>query len=277
MKIGERNPQRLRILVGLIGSVLFLFLIGIGGILCADLAVATDFTAKNIAPCLEHPFGTDWMGRDMLARTLRGLTLSIGLGIISAAVSAGIALILGIAAATLGKKADAVISFLIDLVLGIPHILLLILISVALGRGFRGVAVGIALTHWPALTRVVRAEVIQLRESPYVQIAEKLGKSKWHLIRYHLIPHVLPQFLVGVVLLFPHAVLHESSVTFLGFGLSSKQPAIGIILAESMRYLISGQWWLAVFPGALLTVVTALFYAAGQNLRKLTDPGSVHE
>lgn len=277
MKIGERNPQRLRILVGLIGSVLFLFLIGIGGILCANLAVATDFTAKNIAPCLEHPFGTDWMGRDMLARTLFGLTLSIGLGIISAAVSAGIALILGIAAATLGKKADAVISFLIDLVLGIPHILLLILISVALGRGFRGVAVGIALTHWPALTRVVRAEVIQLRESPYVQIAEKLGKSKWHLIRYHLIPHVLPQFLVGVVLLFPHAVLHESSVTFLGFGLSSKQPAIGIILAESMRYLISGQWWLAVFPGALLTVVTGLFYAAGQNLRKLTDPGSVHE
>lgn len=277
MKIGERNPQRLRILVGLIGLVLFLFLIGIGGILCANLAVATDFTAKNIAPCLEHPFGTDWMGRDMLARTLFGLTLSIGLGIISAAVSAGIALILGIAAATLGKKADAVISFLIDLVLGIPHILLLILISVALGRGFRGVAVGIALTHWPALTRVVRAEVIQLRESPYVQIAEKLGKSKWHLIRYHLIPHVLPQFLVGVVLLFPHAVLHESSVTFLGFGLSSKQPAIGIILAESMRYLISGQWWLAVFPGALLTVVTGLFYAAGQNLRKLTDPGSVHE
>ena len=112
----------------------------------------------------------------MFARTLRGLALSIGLGIVSAAVSAGIALILGIAAAVLGKKVDAVISFLIDLVLGIPHILLLILVTVALGRGFFGVAVGIALTHWPALTRVIRAEVIQLRESPYIQVAEKLGK-----------------------------------------------------------------------------------------------------
>ena len=269
--------MRERSLIGLVGAMFFLLAVGIGGIYFADVAVATDFTAKNIAPCLAHPFGTDWMGRDMFARTLRGLALSTGLGIVSAAVSAGIALILGIAAAVLGKKVDAVISFLIDLVLGIPHILLLILVTVALGRGFFGVAVGIALTHWPALTRVVRAEVIQLRESPYIQVAEKLGKSKWHLIRRHVIPHVLPQFLVGTVLLFPHAVLHESSVTFLGFGLPSNQPAVGNILAESMRYLLGGQWWLAVFPGVFLTIVTGLFYAAGQNLRKLTDPGSVHD
>ena len=75
----------------------------------------------------------------------------------------------------------------------------------------------------------------------------------------------------------PHAVLHESSVTFLGFGLPSNQPAVGNILAESMRYLLGGQWWLAVFPGVFLTIVTGLFYAVGQNLRKLTDPGSVHD
>ena len=243
--------MRERSLIGLVGAMFFLLAVGIGGIYFADAAVATDFTAKNIAPCLAHPFGTDWMGRDMFARTLRGLALSTGLGIVSAAVSAGIALILGIAAAVLGKKVDAVISFLIDLVLGIPHILLLILVTVALGRGFFGVAVGIALTHWPALTRVM--------------------------IRRHVIPHVLPQFLVGTVLLFPHAVLHESSVTFLGFGLPSNQPAVGNILAESMRYLLGGQWWLAVFPGVFLTIVTGLFYAAGQNLRKLTDPGSVHD
>lgn len=269
--------QRQRVLTGVVCSVLFLLFIGILGIFFSEQALATDFAGKNIPPCLAHPFGTDWMGRDMFARTLHGLSMSLGLGIVSASVSAGIALVLGIAAATLGEKADAFITFLIDLVMGIPHILLLILIAVALGKGFRGVAVGIALTHWPTLARIVRAEVIQLRESPYVQIAEKLGKSKWYVIRRHMIPHVFPQFFVGLVLLFPHAVLHESSVTFLGFGLSSKQPAIGNILAESMRYLISGQWWLAVFPGVLLTVVSGLFYVAGQNLRKLTDPGSIHE
>lgn len=272
-----RDLRRGRVMIGLFCSVVFLTLILIGGMACAEQAVATDFTEKNIPPCPAHLFGTDWMGRDMFARTLSGLSISIGLGVLSASISAGIALVLGIAAATLGRKTDAVITFLIDLVMGIPHILLLILITVAFGKGFRGVAVGIALTHWPTLTRIVRAEVLQLRERPYIQIAEKLGKSKWYLIRRHMIPHVLPQFFVGLVLLFPHAVLHESSITFLGFGLSSKKPAIGIILAESMRYLITGQWWLAVFPGVLLTCVSGLFYVAGQSLRKLTDPGSIHE
>lgn len=272
-----RDLRRGRVMIGLFCSVVFLTLILIGGMACAEQAVATDFTEKNIPPCPAHLFGTDWMGRDMFARTLSGLSISIGLGVLSASISAGIALVLGIAAATLGRKTDAVITFLIDLVMGIPHILLLILITVAFGKGFRGVAVGIALTHWPTLTRIVRAEVLQLRERPYIQIAEKLGKSKWYLIRRHMIPHVLPQFFVGLVLLFPHAVLHESSITFLGFGLSSKKPAIGIILAESMRYLITGQWWLAVFSGVLLTCVSGLFYVAGQSLRKLTDPGSIHE
>ncbi len=92
-----------------------------------------------------------------------------------------------------------------------------------------------------------------------------------------MLPQVLPQFLVGLVLLFPHAILHESSVTFLGFGLSSEQPAIGIILSEGMKYLVTGKWWLAVMPGIFLVLVVVLFYGAGQNLRKLTDPGSVHE
>ena len=141
----------------------------------------------------------------------------------------------------------------------------------------KGVAVGIALTHWPSLARLIRAEVIQLRESPYIQIAEKMGKSRWYIAKKHLLPHLLPQFLVGLVLIFPHAVLHESSITFLGFGLSSEQPAIGIILSESMKYLITGKWWLALFPGILLVLVVVLFYKAGENLRKLTEPGSIHE
>ena len=172
---------------------------------------------------------------------------------------------------------DAAITFCIDLAMGVPHILLLLLISVALGKGLRGVIVGVALTHWPSLARLIRAEVIQLKESPYIQIAEKLGKSKWYIARKHLLPHLLPQFVVGLVLLFPHAILHESSITFLGFGLSTEQPAIGIVLSEAMKYLVTGKWWLALFPGLLLVIVVTLFYVAGESLQKLMNPGSVHE
>src|SRR5699024_2843551 len=172
---------------------------------------------------------------------------------------------------------DTVISFCIDLIMGIPHMLLLILISVALGKGLKGVVIGVALTHWPSLARLIRAEVIQLRESTYIQISRKLGKSSWYIARKHMLPHLVPQFIVGLALMFPHAILHESSITFLGFGLSTEQPAIGIVLSEAMQYLITGKWWLALFPGLLLVFTVVLFYILGESLRKMLDPGSIHQ
>ena len=239
--------------------------------------MTTDFTQRNLAPSLEHPFGTDWMGRDMLARTLAGLSLSIRIGLLTAAVSAGVALALGILSAVFGGWVDAFISWWIDLVMGIPHILLVILLSIACGRGFTGVVVGVALSHWTSLARVIRGEVLQLKSAPYLLVAEKLGVSPWKRVRLHLLPHLLPQFLTGLILLFPHAILHEASVTFLGFGLSSEQPAIGVILSESMRYLTTGKWWLALFPGAALVLVVVLFALLGERVRLLADPASVHE
>ena len=213
----------------------------------------------------------------MFYRTLTGLSTSILIGITAAGVSAFMALLLGTAAATLGKKADSVISFFIDMVMGIPHILLLILISYACGKGLTGVIIGVALTHWTSLARLIRGEVMQLRQSEYILIAEKLGHSKFEIAKKHMLPHLLPQFLVGLVLLFPHAILHESSITFLGFGLSAEQPAIGIILSESMKYLITGKWWLAVFPGIMLVLTVVLFDRGGSALRRILDPGSAHE
>lgn len=202
--------------------------------------------------------------------------MSILIGVCAASVSAVLAFVLGVMAATLGKKVDSVISFIIDTIMGIPHILLLILISYAMGKGLKGVVVGIALSHWTSLARLIRGEVIQLRESEYIQIAERLGHSKLKIAMKHMIPHLLPQFLVGLILMFPHAILHEASITFLGFGLSVEQPAIGIILSESMNYMITGKWWLALFPGVMLVLTVVLFEMAGTSLRKLLDPSSAH-
>ena len=173
--------------------------------------------------------------------------------------------------------ADSLISGLIDVVMGIPHILLLLLISFALGKGLRGVAVGIILTHWTSLTRLIRGEVLQLRESHFIKIAEKMGMSPWQIGIRHMMPHLLPQVLVGMVLMFPHAILHEASITFLGFGLSPEQPAIGVILSESMKYLTMGKWWLALFPGLLLVLVVIMFHVIGDTLNSLLDPSRAHE
>jgi peptide/nickel transport system permease protein len=267
--------RRRTLAVFIVAALLLIAIVIVGRLLATgepSIATTTDFTAKNLTPSLTHLFGTDWMGRDMLARTLAGLATSVLVGLLAAGASALLALVLGTVAALGGRRADAVITWLIDLMLGIPHIVLLILISFALGKGFWGVAIGVALTHWPNLARVLRAEILQCRQSVFIAQARKFGARPLTIIRKHLLPHVFPQFLVGLVLLFPHAILHEASITFLGFGLLPEQPAIGIILSESMSYLSAGYWWLALFPGLALIATVLLFDRAGSNLRRLIDP-----
>lgn len=257
------------------GMILLAVAVG-GGQLTAQ-AMTADFTRKNMAPCAAFLFGTDWMGRDMLSRTLAGLSLSIRVGALTAVVSAVIALALGTTGAVFGGWADGLISWVIDLVMGIPHILLILLISLACGRGFWGVTIGVALTHWPSLARLIRGEVLQLKQAPWLQSARRLGTPPGRLLRNHLIPHLLPQFLTGLILQFPHAILHEASLTFLGFGLPPEQPAIGVILEESMGYLTTGRWWLALFPGLSLVLTVLLFALLGERLRLLLSPASSQE
>ncbi|MDO5024668.1 ABC transporter permease [Slackia piriformis] len=272
-----KSSNRMATLVKFAIAVAVLASVVVAGAVLQDAASATDFTQKNLAPSLAHPFGTDWMGRDMLVRTVAGLSTSVLVGLLAAGVSSVIAVVLGTAAALGGKRVDAAVTWLIDLMMGVPHIVLLILISYALGKGFWGVAVGVAITHWPSLARVVRAEVLQCKEADFVAMARRLGKSPVAIAVRHMLPYVFPQYLVGLILLFPHAILHEASITFLGFGLPPEQPAIGIILSESMGYLSAGMWWLAVFPGLALVAVVLLFDMAGSSLRTLVDPHTSQE
>lgn len=242
------------------------------GTLSGEEAVVTDFGAKNLAPSVEHIFGTDWLGRDMLSRTLKGLSLSVVTGMAASVVSALMALIIGVLGASGGKRTDAALGMLTDACMGLPHILLMLLISLALGGGTYGAAAAVALTHWPGLSRVIRGEILQLKESPYIKIASKLGSSPMNIFRKHYLVHLLPQLVTGTVLAFPHAVIHESSLTFLGFGPGSGEPAIGVILSESMQYLMTGTWWLALFPGVSLAAQTMLLFAAGNSARVLLLP-----
>ncbi|HLT96062.1 MAG TPA: ABC transporter permease [Acidimicrobiia bacterium] len=249
----------------------------VAGTLLADVAAKPDLLNRRQAPSLSHPFGTDWLGRDLLARTLVGLRLSLVVGTLAAAVSAVIALLLSIVAASLGRWADTAVGWLVDLFLAVPHLVLLILVAFAFGGGLTGVVVAVAVTHWPSLARLLRAEGRRVMEADYVHLSRNLGKSRWWIGRKHLLRHLLPQFTVGLVLLFPHAILHEAALSFLGFGLPPDSPAVGIILADAMRELSSGAWWLALLPGLALLAVVKAVDVLGDQVRALTDPRSVHE
>ena len=255
------------------------YLVGVllWGLLLNPETYAVHFENKFLAPSRQHPFGTDFMGRDMFYRSIKGLSTSLIIGVLSAIVSSLIALFLGIVSAVFGGWVDKLVNLAIDLCMGLPHLVLLLLISFMMGRGLKGVTIAVAVTHWPALSRIVRAEVLQIRSSQYVQTAYKLGVSPWKVALTHMVPHVLPVYFVGLMLLFPHAIMHEAAVTFLGFGLPAEIPSIGVILSEAMKHIVTGKWWLAVFPGLLLLAALMFFDAIGENLKKLWNPSSGNE
>ncbi len=263
----RKKTASMTILIVSIISVVYLW-----GFFLPDSVLKANFTQKNLSPSFNHLFGTDWLGRDMFFRTLKGLATSITIGLVASFFSGLVALFFGIVAASGPKWMDEAVSWFIDLVMGIPHLVLLILISFAVGGGMKGVMIGVVTTHWTGLARLVRGEVAKLRHEPYIQVSKNLGKKNSWIMIHHYLPHLVPLFIVGIVLLFPHAILHESSLSFLGFGLSPQKASIGIILAESMRYLTSNMWWLAVFPGAFLSGIVLLFASLGENLKKLLDP-----
>lgn len=262
------------LIIGL--TVFVLIFIVIWAFLINSSNITTNFNIMNQGPSLEHIFGTDWMGRDMFTRTIKGLGLSIQIGAGASILSTVIAVILGLLS-SFNKHIDTIVAWLVDLFLSVPHILLIILISIGLGGGAFGVIMGVAFTHWTSLTRVLRAEIKQIQTSDYIKLSKNLGKSKLWIAKKQIFPLVFTQIIVGTILIFPHAIMHEASVTFLGFGLSPHEPAIGIILSESMKYLATGNWWLALFPGLSLLIIVLLFDIAGENVKKLLDPATANE
>lgn len=267
------NNREHMVILTIIFAVLFVA-IYVSGLLISEEAVKGSFLNAKCPPGLKHQFGTDALGRDVFLRTLKGLSVSITIGIAASLISAVIAVLVGIAASAGNRYVDSIVNWIIDLVMSVPHTILIILISFVLGRGIKGLLVGIAATHWYSLARLIRAEVLQLRSQQYIEVSGRLGKSSGWILINHILPHLVPQFFVGLVLMFPHAILHEASISFLGFGLPPEQSAIGIILAESMRGLSTGMWWTAVMPGITLVLIVLLVDKLGDNLRMILDPYS---
>lgn len=264
---------RTKTLVITIVACLILISVFLSNFFIEASSLTTNFGYINQPPSFEHWFGTDWMGRDMFTRTILGLGLSIGVGAFASAISTVVAIVLGVLS-SVNDVADEFVAALIDLFGSIPHILLIILVSISFGGGYYGVIMGVGLTHWTPLARILRAEIKKIKTTEFVKLSYELGRSKWFVAKKHILPLVISQIIVGVILMFPHAIMHEASISFLGFGLPPHQPAIGIILAESMHYLSLGCWWLAFYPGLSLLLLVLLFDLIGENVHKLLDPQS---
>ncbi len=215
-----------------------------------DLAVA------NQPPSAAHLFGTDELGRDVLLRCVYALRVSLTVGIVAATISAVVGTAVGALAGAIGGWFDRVLMRLVDAVASVPHLLLGIVIVAVLRPSLTAVVISIALTHWLTSARIVRSEVLSLKSRPFIDAAIVGGASRTRVLTRHLLPNVAPQVLLATTLMMPHAVWHETALSFLGLGLPPHAASIGNMINDAQRSLLVGGWWMSLAPGLLLIVTT---------------------
>lgn len=223
------------------------------------------------APSWHHPFGTDMNGRDVFARVLYGARISMSVGFISSGLAGLIGVIIGALAGFFGGKIDNLLMRFVDLILCIPSFFLLLMVIAMLEPNIYNVMIVIAITSWPGLARLVRAEVLSVRERDYVQAAIALGIGRWRIIWRHIIPNVMAPVFVAVTLGVAAAILVESGLSFLGLGVQPPTPSWGNILAQG-RSVMQFAWWMTLFPGLAIFVTVLGYNLVGEGLRDALDP-----
>ena len=219
-------------------------------------------------PSAEHLLGTDASGRDVLVRSFAGLRVSLIVGIVAALVAGLVGTVVGIVAGTAGGWVDRVLMRTVDAVAAVPHLLLGIFIVALFRPSLGAVIASIALTHWVSTARIVRSLVLSLRARPYIDAAVLAGAGRGQVALRHHVPAVAPHALLAWSLMVPHAIMHESALSFLGLGLPPHLPSLGTMIAQGQGALLAGQWWPAVVPGAFVVLLGLCVIASSGELRR---------
>ncbi|GGZ16006.1 ABC transporter permease [Streptomyces nitrosporeus] len=233
---------------------------------------AVDLSAKLLPPSAGHPFGTDDVGRDLLLRCVYGLRVSLLVGVAAALTATVIGTAVGACAGALGGWADRGLMRLVDTLSSVPHLLLGIFIIAMFRPGVWPVVISVALTHWLSTARIVRAEILSLRSRPFIDAAVSGGASRWRVTVRHLLPGVLPQAALAAVLMIPHAMWHESALSFLGLGLPTHTASLGTLVQSARGTLLAGQWWPTLFPGLFIILPTLAIAGLAGAWRERLNP-----
>jgi peptide/nickel transport system permease protein len=222
-------------------------------------------------PSLQHLFGTDALGRDMLARVVAGTGVSLAIACIVTAISLTLGGLVGMVAGHHGGKVDLGLSGLIDITWGFPIILVIIILAGVLSPGLSTVVLGIALINWAGFARIVRGETLVLREQDFVRAARAVGVPTWRIMLRHFVPNLIAPTLVLGSYYVAITIIAEAGTSFIGVGAQPPTPSLGQIIAEGQNYWARDLWVVAI-PGAVLALIVIGLNALGDGLRDLTDP-----
>ena len=218
-----------------------------------------------------HPLGTDHLGRDILARIIHGSRIALLVGLAAVLISGVLGMLIGLVAGYFGGKVDDVLMRLADVQLAFPFILLAIAVIGVLGPSLRNIIIVIGVSSWVVYARVVRGEVLSIREREFVHAAVALGSRDWRILGRHVLPNAFTPWLVVATLDMARVIVIESALSFLGLGVQPPTPTWGGMLADGRVYL-STAWWLATFPGLAILITVLGINLFGDGLRDTLDP-----
>ena len=228
-------------------------------------------TERLVPPSTAHLLGTDHFARDVLSRVLYGARISLSIGFVAVGISVTIGTLLGAVAGFFGSWVDTVLMRIVDMVIAFPQLVLLITVIALFQPSIFLIIAVLGLTQWTGTTRLVRGEVLSLREREFIQAAGALGFSRARIIFFHLVPNVLGPVIVAATLGIGNTIVLEASLSFLGLGVQPPTPSWGTMVADG-RSLMLQAWWLSTFPGLAIVFTVLAFNLVGDGLRDALDP-----
>jgi peptide/nickel transport system permease protein len=256
---------------GLVLLAVMVFLALLAPLLPLANPLAQTLSQRLRPPSLAHPLGTDQLGRDILSRLIFGARLSLMIGLVVVSTAGTLGTTVGLIAGYRGGLADEVLMRITDIFFAFPPLILAMAIAGALGPSLTNTMIAIAVVSWPVYARLVRGEVLALKEREYIQAARSVGVPTARLLWRHLLPNATAPILVTATFDMGNAILAAAGLSFIGFGARPPTPEWGVMISEGRQY-ISTQAWLSIFPGIAILLVVTAFNLLGDGLRDALDP-----
>jgi len=266
-------PARWRNPVGIAGAAIvgFVCLVALFGADVWTINPNSPAWDRLLPPSWAHPFGTDDIGRDTLARVIHGSEVALSVGAVAVGIALGAGLVIGVATAFYGGVVDLVFMRVVDVLFAFPLLILAMLIAGLLGPSRTNAMIAIGIVYMPAFARVIRSAVLEVLGSPYIESARSLGAGNLRIMKRHVVPNIVAPLTVLTTVYFSQAILAEATLSFLGLGTQPPEAAWGNMLANARNY-IQSDIWLAIWPGLAIMITVLGFNFLGDGLRDILDP-----